>query len=91
MTSGDGGGFDWAAVVPRIVNPTKIAIIELLERERLPLSASRILRLLDDPEITLAQLDYHCKTLKQAGVLTETAGDPRAAANEVFYALVPQE
>jgi len=91
MTCGGGGSFDWSAVVPCIVHRTKVAIIELLDRERRPLSASRMFRLLDDPELTVGQLDYHCKTLDKAGVLTVTVPDPRAAANEVFYVLAPQE
>jgi hypothetical protein len=67
MRCGDGDGFDWSAVVPRIANPTKIAIIELLCRERRPLSATKMLGLLNDPDLTVSRLDYHCKTLDRAG------------------------
>jgi len=91
MTCGGGGGFDWSAVVPCIVHHTKVAIIELLDREHRPLSATRMHRLLDDPELTVAQLGYHCKALNKAGVLTVTDTNARAAVNEVFYILAPQE
>lgn len=87
MRCGGGDGFDWSAVVPRIVNPTKIAIIELLCRERRPLSATKMLGLLDDPELTVSRLDYHCKTLHRAGVICVVGSSSQGAANEVFYVL----
>jgi len=83
--------FDWEGIVPRIVNPTKVAIIEQL-RQRKPLSASRMKRLIRDPEdVTLARLIYHCDTLEKAGVLEIAPAPPSAAANERFYCLAPQE
>jgi hypothetical protein len=91
MTCGGGDGFDWSAVVPRIVNPTKIAIIELLCCERRPLSATRMRNLLDDPELTVGRLDYHCKTLLNSGVLKLAGKVPRGAANESFYLLATQK
>jgi len=83
--------FDWDAVVPRIVNPTKIRIIELLRTERRPLSATRMEPLLGDPEVTVGQLHYHCDTLLKAGVLELVKTSARGAVNEKFYCLAPQE
>jgi hypothetical protein len=83
--------FDWERVVPRIVNPNKVAIIELLQRQREPLSASRMKNLIDNPEVTLQLLIYHCITLEKAGVLEIVPAPPSAAANERFYCLAPQE
>jgi hypothetical protein len=91
MMCGGDGSFDWGAVVPRIVNPTKIEIIELLCRERRPLSATRMKRLLGDDELTVGRLHYHCKTLADSGVLEVAGSTARGAANEVFYVLAPQE
>jgi hypothetical protein len=87
MRCGDGDGFDWSAVVPRIANPTKIAIIELLCRERRPLSATKMLGLLDDPGLTVGRLDYHCKTLDRARVIRISCTRSQGVANEVFYEL----
>jgi hypothetical protein len=84
---GDADGFDWSVVVPHIANPTKIAIIELLCRERRPLSATKMLSLLDDPDLTVGRLDYHCKTLDRAGVIRVYCTRSQGAANEVFYEL----
>jgi len=91
MTTCGGDGFDWERVVPRIVNPTKVKIIELLLREKRPLSATRLKKLIDDPEVTVGQLHYHCDTLWKAEVLTLVGNVPRGAANEKFYCLAPQE
>ncbi len=91
MMCGGDSSFDWGAVVPRIVNSTKIEIIELLCREKRPLSATRMHRLIGDPEITKHQVMYHCKTLDKAGVLEVVDTNARGAANEVFYVLAPQE
>lgn len=93
MTCG-GDSFDWGAVAPRIVNPTKVEIIELLRIERRPLSATRMEKLIGDPELTVGQLHYHCDTLLKAGVLKRAdavaRGVGRGAANERFYCLAPQ-
>jgi hypothetical protein len=86
---GGGDGFDWSAVVPRIVNPTKVTIIELLLTERRPLSATKMEKLIGDPEYTVGQLHYHCDTLLKAGVLKLVGNVPRGAANEKFYCLAP--
>jgi hypothetical protein len=91
MTTPGVDEFDWEHVVPRIVNPTKVAIIELLVRQRKPLSPSRMKRLIHDSEVTLHQVIYHCDTLHKAGVLELTTAPPTAAANERFYCLAPQE
>jgi hypothetical protein len=88
MTTCGGDDFDWEYVVPRIVNPTKLKIIELLRIEGRPLSATRMKHLLgDDPEYTVARLHYHCNTLFTAGVLKLAGTVPRGAANERFYCL----
>jgi hypothetical protein len=91
MTTPGVDGFDWERVVPRIVNPTKVEIINMLIRQGRPLSASRMKRLIANSEVTLHQLIYHCDTLEKAGVLELTTAPPTAAANERFYCLAPQE
>jgi hypothetical protein len=91
MTTCAGDGFDWGSVVPRIVSPTKVTIIELLHREKRPLSATRMEKMIDDPEITVPRLHYHCTTLLEAGVLRLAGTVPRGAANEKFYSLAPQD
>jgi predicted transcriptional regulator len=87
MTAPGGDDFCWQAVVPRIVNPTKVTIIELLWREKRPLSADRMARRIDDPEFTVARLHYHCETLLKAGILRLEGVVPRKGSKEKFYGL----
>jgi hypothetical protein len=91
MKTQGGDDFCWQAVVPRIVHPTKLTIIELLLLEKRPLSATRMAKQIDDPEFTVAQLHYHCETLLKAGVLRLEGTVPRGASNEKFYWFAPQD
>jgi hypothetical protein len=91
MTTPGSNDFCWQAVVPLIVHPTKVTIIELLQLEQRPLSATRMSKRIDDPKLTVAQLHYHCETLLKAGVLRLEGTVPRGASNEKFYWFAPQE
>ena len=90
MTTPGAAEFDWERVVPRIVNPTKVAIIELLRHDQRPLSAARMRRLITEVRASQAQMNYHCETLLKAEVLEEVSAPPDAAANERFFCLAPQ-
>jgi len=86
-----GGEFRWELVVPRVVHPTKVTIIELL-RERSPLTATEMYTVMkDEIEVTVGQVHYHAATLLKGGVLKLARGNPRGAATEKFYELAPQE
>jgi hypothetical protein len=91
MTTLGDDDFCLQTVVPRIVHPTKVRIIELLLLEQRPLSAIRMSKQIDDPEFTVAQLHYHCETMLKAGVLRLEGTVPRGASNEKFYWFAPQE
>lgn len=88
---GGGEGFDWSFAAPRIVHPTKVAIIELLHCKAEALSPTRMLNSIHLPNLTVGQLHYHCTTLRTAGVLEIVATRERGAANETFYCLAPKE
>lgn len=90
MTTPRGDDFCWQAVVPRIVNPTKITIIELLWVEKRPLSPNRMARRIDDPDFTVARLHYHCETLLKAGILRLEGIVPRGGSKEKFYWFSPR-
>jgi hypothetical protein len=69
MAEGNEPPLDWDALVPHIVNPTKVALIEALRYMNQPLSANEITRLFDDPQLTLSRISYHLVTLAEEGVL----------------------
>jgi len=89
MCGGDHNGLDWGRVAPRIIHPTKLAILTALGRTCRALSATTMKPVIADPEITVGQLHYHCTSLRKAGVIEIVANYPRGAANETFYRLTP--
>jgi DNA-binding transcriptional ArsR family regulator len=72
MNVGKGGeaSIDWTVFVPPIVNPTKVTIIQALARIRQPLSAGDVLRLIDDPGLSLSRVAYHLASLADNEALT---------------------
>jgi hypothetical protein len=90
MTTARGDDFCWQAVVPPVVNPTKVTIIEIMRLEKRPLSANRLAERIGDPEFTVARLHYHCETLLKAGVLRLEGTVPRGASKEKFYWFSPR-
>jgi hypothetical protein len=85
-TEGDGPAFDWAALVPRIVHPVKVAIVEALLWTGHPLSATELRSLFDEPEgYYLSIVSYHVSKLVEAGALQETGSRKVRGATETFY------
>lgn len=83
---GDGPAFDWAALVPRVVHPAQVAIVEALAWVGHPLSATDLRDLFDEPDCYyLSIVSYHVGKLAEAGVLTETGSRQVRGATETFY------
>lgn len=61
--------YDWDALVPRIVHPLKIAIIEALRRVGKPLSAADLAKIVDDERFGLPRVFYHLIRLADAGAI----------------------
>jgi hypothetical protein len=84
----DGGGpvFDWAALVPRIVHPARVAIVEALFYIGQPLSATELRDLFDEPECYyLSIVSYHLGKLVGYGALAETGSRQVRGATETYY------
>jgi hypothetical protein len=58
--------FVWVGLAPRLIDPTKLAIIETLLRLEQPLAAEDLGAMI---ETSLDLARYHCRVLVQAGVL----------------------
>jgi len=79
--------FDWGTLVPRVVNPAKVTIIEALlymERELSPVEMSK---LLEDPKLGLSHVAYHMRSLANAGILVKAGTRRVRGATETFYRL----
>jgi DNA-binding transcriptional ArsR family regulator len=85
---GDGLAFDWGTLVPVLLHPAKVAIIEALRWVGQPLSASDICALIDDEEYYLSSLSYHAVKLAEAGAIEVTRTRQVRGAQEKFYFFV---
>jgi Helix-turn-helix domain len=75
---------DWEALIPIVINPTKVQIIEAMRWIDLPMSATELERVLDKT-IGLSSLSYHVKSLAKWGVLRPVRKRKVRGAKETFY------
>lgn len=87
---GNGQSFEWAALVPRVVHPLKVAIIEALEWIELPLSAKDVDLVLDE-EFGLSLISYHMRKLADVGAIEKVEQRAVRGALQSFYALAAAE
>lgn len=87
---GDGHSFDWDALVPRVVHPVKVAIVEALEWIGEPLSAKELDAVFDE-EWGLSLVAYHLRTLAELGAVEQVRQEPVRGALQTFYGLPAKE
>ncbi len=63
--------FDWGALVPFVIHPMRVAIIEALCWIGEPLSAIDFRRLFADERYSTSYISYHLTELGKAGVLVQ--------------------
>jgi len=78
--------FDWGDLVPHLIHPLKVAIIEALEWVEVPLSPRDLDRLFYE-QFGVSGVAYHMRTLARAGVVEKVRRRPVRGAVETFYAL----
>jgi len=78
--------FDWAELVPKVIHPLKVAIIEAIWWIGRPLAPSE-LRLIFDKKYGVPFVSYHVKTLVEAGVLAEVERLPVRGTTKTTYFL----
>jgi DNA-binding transcriptional ArsR family regulator len=77
--------FDWDALVPRVLHPLKVAIVEALGWVGKPLSATDLTKLLDDDDFGLSHVSYHLLKLAEAGVIEVVRRRKVRGSVEKFY------
>jgi hypothetical protein len=77
--------FDWAALVPRLVHPVQVAIIESLTCLNRPLSATEMSKLFGVKGWYVGIVAYHVNQLATAGVIEEEDHRQVRGAREKFY------
>lgn len=78
--------FDWEALVPLLVHPVKVAIIEAMTWIEQALSATDLDRLLQG-EFGVSLLSYHLRKLAELEVIAPTRRETVRGATQTFYAL----
>lgn len=85
----DGGNRStpWERLVPQVVHPAKVVILEALLWLDRPLSSSEIVALLDDDAYYISLVSYHFRHLADLGVVDLVKKVERRGATEKYYAL----
>ncbi len=86
-TEGDAAAFDWAILIPKLVHPIRVAIIEAMDHVREPLSATDLSRLFDE-QFDLSLVAYHLGRLAKFRVVKKVRRRQVRGAVETFYVLV---
>ncbi|HEX6781997.1 MAG TPA: hypothetical protein VF125_08195 [Solirubrobacterales bacterium] len=85
--------FIWKTLIPRLLHPIKVDIIETMLWMEQPLSASELTNLFGKGEEQkyLSKVSYHARSLKKLGVLELQRTRPVRGAVESFYVFAEPE
>jgi DNA-binding transcriptional ArsR family regulator len=85
LTVEGGEQFTWDALVPHLVHPLKVMILEALRCIDQPLSASDLTKVIDDEKYGLSHVSYHMVKLAGAGAIEVVRTRPVRGSLEKFY------
>ncbi len=85
MTMEGGETFAWDALVPHVVHPLKVSIVEVLHWVGQPLSASDLTKVIDDERFGLSHVSYHLVKLAEAGAIRVVRKRKVRGSVEKFY------
>jgi hypothetical protein len=80
-----GEPFQWELLVPHIVHPLKVEIVEALHWIDTPLSASDLTKVLGHRKYDLSHVSYHMVTLAKTGALRVVRTRQVRGSTEKFY------
>jgi DNA-binding transcriptional ArsR family regulator len=86
---GDESGFDWTRLVPHLVHPLKVSIVEALWWVGEPLSASDLTKMIGDIDYGISHVSYHMVRLARAGGLEVVRSRHVRGSLEKFYFFTP--
>lgn len=78
--------FDWEALVPLLVHPVKVEIIEAMSWVEEPLSATDLDRILPGP-VGVSLISYHLRKLAELNAIEPVRKETVRGAVQTFYAL----
>ncbi len=83
--------FDWASLVPFVIHPTRVAIIEALCWIGAPLSAIDLKNLFAEEELSTSYISYHVAELAKMGAIVKVRERQVRGATKKSYFLAPPE
>lgn len=78
--------FNWEALVPLLVHPAKVEIIEALDWIEIPLSATDLDRILSG-QLGVSLISYHLRKLAELNAIEKVRQESVRGAIQSFYAL----
>jgi len=78
--------FNWESLVPLLVHPLQVAIIEAMSWTEMPLSATDMDRI-SNGRIGVSLVSYHFRKLAELGVIHRVRQETVRGAIQTFYAL----
>jgi DNA-binding transcriptional ArsR family regulator len=78
--------FDWEALVPLLVHPAKVEIIEAMSWIEVPLSATDLDRILSG-QLGVSLISYHLRKLAELKAIEKVRQESVRGAVQTFYAL----
>lgn len=82
----DEPSFDWAMLIPNLVHPTRVAVVEAMSWIGRPLSSTDFTHIFDN-ELTVSYLAYHVRELRKIEVVEKVSSRQVRGATESFYVL----
>lgn len=84
-TPANEAGRAWAALVPLVIHPAKVATIEAMRWMEQPLSSNDLVELFSSEDLYLSLVAYHVRQLAKFGVIRRVDSRQRRGAIETFY------
>lgn len=90
MSSNGREHFEWAVLVPRLVHPMKVAIIETMSWIDEPISPRELDRIFED-QYGVSLVAYHVRVLADIGAIEKVRQQAVRGALQTFYVLTAKE
>lgn len=90
MASGNNQHFNWDTLVPHLIHPMKVAIIEAMSWVEEPVSPRELDRMFGD-EYGVSLVAYHVRVLADIGTVEPVRQQAVRGALQTFYVLTAKE
>lgn len=82
--------YEWGLLVPHLVHPVKVAIVEAMAWIEVPVSPRELDRLFDE-EFGVSLVSYHMRSLADVGAVKKVRQQAVRGALQTFYVLAAKQ